>query len=129
MFTVTSARSKGGGRRGPAGLLMAGVVSLGLVAVSVGVAPVASAMGSGQRLDLRVLVVDDGSAWVGAITSTMTAEGVPFTDVRLADPGRAVLTAGYLSSGTEGYFQAVVLPEETGAGLSAAEFTALQSYE
>src|SRR5450755_530075 len=99
MFTVTSARMRGGGRPRLAGLLMVGVVCLGLGAASVGLAPVASAVGSGQRLDLRVLVVDDGSAWVGGITSTMTADGVPFTDVRLADPGRAVLTAGYLSSG------------------------------
>ncbi|HEX2805084.1 MAG TPA: Ig domain-containing protein [Kineosporiaceae bacterium] len=131
MLTVTSARTMSADRRRPvrwAALLLAGAVALVTGAGSVAVAPVARAS-AGQRLDLRVLVVDDGSGWVGAIAQTMAAEGVPFTDVKLADANRPTLTPGFLASGTEGYFQAVVLPDETGAGLSASEFSALRAYE
>jgi hypothetical protein len=131
MLTVTSARATSADRRRPvrwAATLLAGAVALVTAAVSVGTAPIAQAA-TGQRLDLRVLVVDDGSPWVGAITQTMTVEGVPFTAVKLADAARPTLTAGFLASGTEGYYQAVVLADENGTGLSAAEFSALQAYE
>jgi hypothetical protein len=82
-----------------------------------------------QKLDLRVLVVDDGSAWVGAIASTLKSEGVPSTVVHLADSGRSSLTADFLATGTEGHYQAVVLPDGSGGGLTAAEVSALTAYE
>lgn len=82
-----------------------------------------------SRIDLRVLVVDDGSPMVGAITDQLVTEGVPYTDVKLSDSARPVITPAYLSAGSEAYFQAVVLPNERGGGLSPAELDALRHYE
>src|SRR5437764_1096796 len=84
------------------------------VAVAMALSGVVAAQGpasaAGPRLDLRALVVDDGSAWVRGITDQFTLEGVPFTDVKLADAARPTLTASYLSGATEAFFNAVVLP-------------------
>ncbi|HWE89984.1 MAG TPA: hypothetical protein VG317_11035 [Pseudonocardiaceae bacterium] len=83
--------------------------------------------------NLDVLVVSDGTPWVSAITSELTAEGVPSTVVNLADPARPQLTAGYLADTVNGVprakFEAVVLPNQAPTGLSAAELTALTAFE
>lgn len=81
------------------------------------------------RLDLRVLVVDDGSPWSQAIASELSAEGVPFTDVPLGVASRPTIDSAFLSSGDEGFYQAVVLPNEMGGSLSGAELAALHAYE
>ncbi|HEX2804727.1 MAG TPA: hypothetical protein VHN80_00985, partial [Kineosporiaceae bacterium] len=131
MLTIASDRAKGRGRRGPArraALLLAGAAALVTGAVSVGVAPSAQAA-TGQKLDLRVLVVDDGSGRVDPLSQAMTLEGLPFTTVTLGDPSRPLLTAAFLASGTEGRFQAIVLPNESGPGLSVDEAAALRTYE
>ncbi|HYA53578.1 MAG TPA: hypothetical protein VEG33_20720, partial [Streptosporangiaceae bacterium] len=67
----------------------------------------AAATAASNRIDLRVLVVDDGTPWVGAIASQLTVEGVPFTDVNLAASGRPTIDAAFLASGTEAKYQAV----------------------
>ncbi|HEX2810640.1 MAG TPA: hypothetical protein VHN80_31135, partial [Kineosporiaceae bacterium] len=119
-----------GGRRRVAAVTAAVVLATGgLVAVAA-----TTARAAGNRLDLRVLVVDDGQSMTEALRQTMTVEGVPFTTVTLTDAGRPQLTADFLASGTEGKFQAVVLPNAAGTGvngaaLSAAELTALMAYE
>jgi hypothetical protein len=82
-----------------------------------------------NRIDLKVLVVDDGTPWVGAIADELQLEGVPHTTIHLTDPNRAAITASTLSSGTEAYYQAVVLPSTTSSLLGAAELTALSTYE
>jgi hypothetical protein len=98
------------------------------LAAPIGAAAVAQAA-SGVRVDLKVLLVDDGGGMVSALADTLTLEGVPHTTLSLSDAARPAITAGYLSSGSEAYYQAVVLPNETGGSLSAAELTALHSYE
>ncbi len=89
----------------------------------------ATAQAAGPRVDLRALVLDDGTPWVSAVADQFTLEGVPFTRVDLNDPGRPAITAGYLSSGDEAFFQAVVVPSSFTGGLSADETTALATYE
>ena len=82
-----------------------------------------------QRLDLRVLVLDDNSPWVDAVAAQLDVEGVPYHAVMLADPARPVIDDAFLASGDRGFFQAVVSPSYTGGSLSSAELTALRSYE
>jgi hypothetical protein len=85
-------------------------------------------------VDLRVLVISDGTAAVGAIRQQLTAEGVPATVVRLRDPARHAITASFLTraapgGGRGGNFSGVVLPQARPGGLSVAEQAALSSYE
>ncbi|MEU2058897.1 hypothetical protein [Streptomyces sp. NPDC013455] len=104
----------------------AGLIALGLAA------PGASAV-TEPRVDLRVLVVDDGGGPVGAITARLRGEGVPYTIVDLGDPGRPTLTDAFLGDTVGGRprakFQGVVVPNEAPFGAGSAEQTALESYE
>jgi hypothetical protein len=104
----------------------AGMITLGLAA------PGASAA-TDPRIDLRVLVVDDGAGPVGAITAQLRSEGIPYTTVRLDDSGRPAITAAFLSDTAGGRprakFQGVVLPNEAPFGAGSAEQTALETYE
>jgi hypothetical protein len=88
---------------------------------------------AGNRTDLRVLVLTDGSAPVEAIRTELGTEGVPYTALDLTSQSRQQLTAAFLA-GTAGavpeaHFDAVVLPNNAPAGLSAAETSALDAYE
>ena len=105
---------------GTAAVLAAG----GVLAAS---APATAA--TGDRVDLRALVVDDGSVWVKGVSDEFTLEGVPFTTVRLADTTRPVIDAAFLATGTEARYDAVILPDDLGGGLPAAELAALATYE
>ncbi len=89
----------------------------------------AGAVSAGQRIDLKVLVISDGGPTVEGIAFELDQMGVPFTKVVLGAAGRPAITPAYLSSGTRAFFQAVVLPNEAPAGLSAAELTALANFE
>ncbi|GAA2784844.1 hypothetical protein GCM10010521_74000 [Streptomyces rameus] len=104
----------------------AGLITLGLAA------PHASAAAE-PRVDLRVLVVDDGAGPVAAITAQLKGEGVPYTTVGLDDSGRPTITSAFLSDTVGGRprarFQGVVLPNEAPFGAGSAEQTALESYE
>jgi Putative Ig domain len=82
-----------------------------------------------QRLDLRVLVLDDGSSWVEAVRSQLQVEGVPYVTVALGDSSRPTIDAAFLSSGDRGFYQGVVAPSYQLGSLSASEVTALRSYE
>lgn len=88
---------------------------------------------SGDRIDLRVLVLTDGSSPVEAIRSELGTEGVPYTAIDLTNPSRQQLTAAYLAGtaggAPEAHFEAVVLPNNAPAQLSAAETSALDTYE
>jgi hypothetical protein len=86
------------------------------------------------RVDLKMLVVTDGTPWVEAIRQQLSSEGVPATVVNLNDTARPVITSGYLADtlgdGTpHGKFQGVVLPSDAPAGLSAAERSSLTTFE
>lgn len=88
---------------------------------------------SADRVDLRVLLVTDGSAPVEAIRAELATEGVPYTAVDLTSSSRPQLTAGFLAGtaggAPEAHFQAVVLPNNAPSQLSAAEVSALDTYE
>jgi hypothetical protein len=112
-----------------AALLTTGLLSLG----AAGGTPSASAA-TAPRVDLGVLVITDGNPWVEAIRQQLTSEGVPTKVVDLNDSGRPVIDSSFLSGkladGTpEGHFQGVVLSNDAPSGLSAAELSALSSYE
>ena len=109
------------------------IVAMVVVAMAVGIAPVAAQAAADPRIDLRVLVVTDGSPWVEAVRQSLVEEGVPYTAVNLESASRPVINAAYLSDTVAGVprgkFQGVVLPSDAPAGLSAAEQTALAAYE
>lgn len=88
---------------------------------------------SSARVDLRVLLVTDGSAPVEAIRAELDTEGVPYTAVDLTSASRPQLTSGFLAGtaggAAEAHFQAVVLPNDAPSQLSAAEISALDAYE
>ena len=93
----------------------------------------ATSFPSGDRVDLRVLVLTDGSSPVEAIRTELSTEGVPYTAIDLTSATRQQLTAAFLA-GTAGavpeaHFDAVVLPNNAPAQLSAAEISALDAYE
>ncbi|WP_210408380.1 hypothetical protein [Allokutzneria sp. NRRL B-24872] len=100
-------------------------------ALALAAVPGSAVATTGPRIDLRVLVVDDGQGPVGAIKQRLDAEGVPSTVLSLADPGRAVITPQFLAdpNGQRARFQGVVLPNEAPNRLAAAELTALADYE
>ncbi|GAA3057000.1 hypothetical protein GCM10017562_22330 [Streptomyces roseofulvus] len=85
------------------------------------------------RIDLTVLVVDDGGSAIGAITAELKGSGVPYRVLDLNDPNRPVLTPAFLSDTVDGRprakYQGVVLPHESAFGPDSAEHTALQTYE
>ncbi|GGZ67000.1 hypothetical protein [Streptomyces subrutilus] len=96
-------------------------------------AATAQAAAAPPRIDLKVLVVDDGGSSVEAITAELRDTGVPFTRVRLGGSGRPVINAAYLSDTVDGRprarFQGVVLPNENPFGEGSAEMAALTAYE
>ena len=105
------------------------LVLIALLVALVGPGPAAAA--GPPRIDLRVLVLTDGSAWVEGIRQQLDAEGVPSTVVNLADPARPVITSAFLADqladGTpHAKFDGVVVP---GSGVSADELAALAAFE
>lgn len=100
-------------------------------------APPAAAPAAGTsgpvRLDLNVLVLDDGDSGVAAVASRLDEEGVPYTRVALGDAARPTVTAAFLTGtdagGRYGKFSGVVLPNESPSRLSADELAALAAYE
>ncbi|MFF3286838.1 hypothetical protein [Streptomyces sp. NPDC003023] len=99
-----------------------------LVAPGAGAAEAAA-----PRIDLRVLVVDDGGPAVGAIAAELGDQGTPFTRVDLRAADRPRIEPGFLADTVEGRprarYQAVVLPSDSPPGLAAAELGALGAYE
>ncbi|MFE7959015.1 hypothetical protein [Streptomyces sp. NPDC057413] len=118
---------KARGRRNTAALVAAATMAFGLGAPGAAAAPT-------PRIDLRVLVVDDGSGTVAALTDQLRGTGIPYTTVDLRDPGRPVIDAAFLAdtggSTPRVRYQGVVLPDEAPFGSPAsAEQQALEAYE
>ncbi|MGW0546338.1 hypothetical protein [Streptomyces altiplanensis] len=115
-------------RRGTAG---AALLAAGLLAV--GAPPTGAGAAVAPRIDLRVLVVDDGGGAVEAVESELRGTGVPYTVVRLDEPGRPVIDAGFLADTVDGRprakYQGVVLPNADPFGAGSAETAALTAYE
>ncbi|RSS79950.1 hypothetical protein [Streptomyces sp. WAC06614] len=109
----------------------AACVAAALVSVA---APAAAAeTATTPRIDLKVLVVDDGGSSVEAITTELRDSGVPYTRVQLGQSGRPVIDAAFLADTVDGRprakYQGVVLPNENPFGEGSAEMAALVSYE
>ncbi|MET8539217.1 hypothetical protein ABZW03_00955 [Kitasatospora sp. NPDC004799] len=84
------------------------------------------------RIDLTVLVVDDGGPSVAAITAELKGQGTPYKVISLNDPNRPVITSAFLSDTVNGQsrgkFQGIVLPNENPFS-NSAEMAAIASYE
>ncbi|MFE7772398.1 hypothetical protein ACFU5O_00530 [Streptomyces sp. NPDC057445] len=126
------------GTRGPGRLAGRAAVALttsALLAVALP-ASTAAAADPAPRIDLKVLVVDDGGEAVAAVTSELRGTGVPYSVVDLDDPDRPQISAAFLSDTVGGRprarYQGVVLPNEAPFGTDpagAAEQAALAAYE
>ncbi|MFE9740929.1 hypothetical protein [Streptomyces sp. NPDC006477] len=121
-------------RTAPRGARTARVAALAAAALLATVVPSAQAVAApAPRIDLTVLVVDDGGSAVEAITAELKGSGVPYRRIDLDDPNRPVLDAAFLSDTVDGRprakYQGVVLPHETAFGPDSAEHTALRTYE
>ncbi len=85
------------------------------------------------RIDLKVLVVDDGGSAVEAVTAELKNTGVPYTEIELGESGRPVIDTAFLSDTVDGRprakYQGVVLPNEDPFGAGSAEMAALVAYE
>ncbi|MFI6154143.1 hypothetical protein ACIBCA_15795 [Kitasatospora sp. NPDC051170] len=85
------------------------------------------------RIDLTVLVIDDGGPAVAAITAELKSQGTPYKVVTLSDAGRPVINSAFLSDTVNGLprgkFQGIVMPNENPFPNSAAEMTAIATYE
>jgi len=107
------------------------LTAAGLLALGVAV-PTATAAAE-PRIDLKVLVVDDGDSPVQAITAELKSTGIPFTRVDLRAANRPAINAAFLSDTVQGVprakYQGVVLPNEAPFGAGSAEQTALETYE
>ncbi|MFJ4188982.1 hypothetical protein, partial [Kitasatospora sp. NPDC089509] len=88
---------------------------------------------SAPRIDLTVLVIDDGGPSVAAITAELKSQGTPYKVVSLNDPKRPVINSAFLSDTVNGLprgkYQGIVLPNENPFPNSAAEMTAIATYE
>ncbi|MEU4492312.1 hypothetical protein AB0F96_02330 [Streptomyces sp. NPDC023998] len=97
-------------------------------------APAAGAAAApAPRIDLKVLLVDDGGPATAAIAAELDGSGTPYTLLDLHQAGRAVIDAGFLADTVGGRprakYQAVVLPNDNPFGAGSAEMAALASYE
>jgi hypothetical protein len=114
-----------------AALSTAGALLLALAAPGTGAARAAAA--PVPRIDLRVLVVDDGGPAVAAIAAELDGAGTPYTLVDIHRADRPLIDAAFLADTVDGRprarFQAVVLPSDSPAGVDTAELAALASYE
>ncbi|GGW83469.1 hypothetical protein [Streptomyces lomondensis] len=109
----------------------AAVTATGMITAGA-VAPGAAAA-EAPRIDLKVLVVDNGDSSVRAVAAQLKSTGIPYTTVDLNDTGRPKITESFLSDTVNGRprarYQGVVLPNESPFGAGSAEQTALETYE
>ena len=102
------------------------LVASALVVSGIGMSTVASVSAlAGQRVDLRVL---GHRRRLRAGRSDQGADGLRGCAV-YRRPSATALTAGTLSSGTEAFFQAVVLPNYVPADLDGTELATLRTFE
>lgn len=115
----------------PVRLIQAMFAALLMIAVVGGYAAPTTQAAVGNRIMLRVLVVSGGDPGTSALATQMDREGVPYTRVDVWDSSRPTITADYLaeaSTGT-GHFQAIILPNAAGGGLTPDEVAAIAAYE
>jgi hypothetical protein len=95
---------------------------------------VAKPAGPHGGVNLKVLVVSDGTPAVEAIAQQVSDEGIPETVIKVHSASRRRITTGFLTrtlrGGVKGgNFDGVVVPTDTPAGLSRHEQAALAHYE
>ncbi|GAB2849466.1 hypothetical protein GCM10022221_56140 [Actinocorallia aurea] len=111
-----------------------GIRVLSVFALTAGlVALPTAAQAAGPRIDLKVLVVTDGSSpSVAAMVAQLDSEGVPYDLVDLSAAGRPAITKAFLQDTVGGAarakYQGVVLPNAAPFS-DAAEMTALAEFE
>ncbi|MFH9422816.1 hypothetical protein [Streptomyces sp. NPDC017529] len=115
-------------------ILTALPLAVGLPAAQAAPAGPGAAAAAEPRIDLRVLVVSDGSDSTEAIASELRGQGIPYTTVDLTAPGRPVIDEAFLGDTVDGRprakFQGVVLPNDNPFGSAASsELAALKAYE
>ncbi|MFJ8590148.1 hypothetical protein [Streptomyces sp. NPDC093598] len=115
-----------GWRNTAAAMTAAGMITAGATAPG-------AAAAETPRIDLKVLVVDNGDSPVKAVTAQLKSTGIPYTTIDLNDSGRPKITESFLSDTVSGRprakYQGVVLPNEAPFGAGSAEQTALETYE
>jgi hypothetical protein len=90
----------------------------------------ATARADEPRIELRVLVVSDGTASVEALHTVLTRIGIPVDLVDLRDPDRRRINEALLMPAPGvASFQGVVLPEHAPPDVGVAELTSLRNYE
>ncbi|MFC8451911.1 hypothetical protein [Kitasatospora sp. NPDC057223] len=86
-----------------------------------------------NRIDLTVLVIDDGGPATAAIAAELASQGTPYKIVNLNDANRPVIDAAFLSDTVNGIprakFQGVVMPNDNPFAAGSAEMTALAAFE
>ncbi|MFD5226950.1 hypothetical protein ACFWJ5_00100 [Streptomyces qaidamensis] len=101
--------------------------------ITAGATAPGAAAAEAPRIDLKVLVVDNGDSPVKAVTAQLRSTGIPYTTIDLNDSGRPRITAAFLSDTVNGRprakYQGVVLPNEAPFGADSTEQTALETYE
>ncbi|GGM57110.1 hypothetical protein ACFFX1_29025 [Dactylosporangium sucinum] len=111
--------------------IVAGALALVGIAGIALARPALAAAAPKQRIDLRVLVLDDASTGIDMLRAQLDREGVPYTTVALGAAGRPQITAAFLADTVSGTrrakFQGVVVPNES--AVSGAEATALADFE
>ncbi|MFF4183995.1 hypothetical protein ACFYZ9_12470 [Streptomyces sp. NPDC001691] len=113
-------------------LALTALMAAGLLGTAIPAANAAATVA--PRIDLKVLVLDDGGSAVGAVVAELKNTGVPYQTVQLNAAGRPTVDAAFLSDTVGGRprakFQGVVAPNEIPFGSAAApEQTALAAYE
>ncbi|MGI5247031.1 hypothetical protein [Dactylosporangium sp. CA-139066] len=111
--------------------IIAGALAL-LGAAGIALAqPALAAAAPKQRIDLRVLVLDDGTTGIDTLRAQLDREGVPYDTIALGTDGRPAITPAYLADTVSGVrrarFQGVILPNE--GAVAGAEATALADFE
>ncbi|MGP9021204.1 hypothetical protein ACT1U9_22760 [Streptomyces sp. BR1] len=114
--------------RATVALLAAGLLAAGIPAAS------ADAAATPARIDLKVLVLDDGGSAVDALVWELKSIGLPYQTVKLGDSGRQTVDAAFLGDTVDGRprakFQGVITPNEIPFGSAdSPEQTALATYE
>jgi hypothetical protein len=111
--------------------IVAGAVALlGLAGIALA-QPALADTAPKQRIDLRVLVLDDGTTGIDTLRAQLDREGVPHTVVALGTAGRPAITPAFLADTVNGVrrakFQGVIVPNE--GAVTGAEAEALAGFE
>src|SRR6476661_4836526 len=83
-------------------------VALAVLAVSVltWMRPASSATAVPNRIDLRVLVLDDNLPWTQGLETQMDLEGIQYTAIDVSGAtSRPTIDAAFLANGTEAKYQ------------------------